>query len=339
MITVSLYQKEDCHLCEQVQQDLQALQQKVPHQLVLIDIEKDSNLKDQFALDIPVVEVGPYRLKYPFSKQDLELTLRAAEQRRSQLIKVDDEKYKQAVKRGSTITRADRISLWISRHYLMVINLALIIFVGLPFLAPVLKKSGADLPAEIIYRIYRPFCHQWSFRTWFLFGEQTYYPHAAADIPGVLTFEKVSGITDANDPSRLNARLFEGNPLLGFKLALCERDIAIWGSFLLFGLIFVLSQKKTKSIHWMLWLVIGIGPIALDGFSQLVSQLNLPVFQSFLPYRESTPLLRTVTGFLFGFMTAWYGFPTIEEVMSETRTALTKKMAVIAIKTGKNTGQ
>lgn len=338
MITVSLYQKAGCHLCDQVKSDLQELQQKIPHKLVLIDIEKDSNLLDQFALDIPVVEVGPYRLKYPFSKKDLELTLMAAEQRQNQLIKVDDEKYRQAVKRGSSITQADRISLWISKHYLLVINLMLVIFVGLPFLAPVLKKSGADLPAELIYRVYRPFCHQWSFRSWFLFGEQSYYPHASADIPGVLTFEKVSGITDANDPSRLKARIFEGNPILGFKLALCERDIAIWGSFLLFSQLFAITRRKIKTIHWLVWLLVGIGPIALDGFSQLISQLNLPIFQAFLPYRESTPALRTITGFLFGFMTAWYGFPTIEEVMSETRTSLTKKMAVVASKNVKTDG-
>jgi uncharacterized membrane protein len=54
-------------------------------------------------------------------------------------------------------------------------------------------------------------------------------------------------------------------------------------------------------------------PIALDGLSQLLSQPPLNI----LPYRESTPMLRTITGFLFGFMTAWFGYPYVEESMSE----------------------
>jgi len=38
-----------------------------------------------------------------------------------------------------------------------------------------------------------------------------------------------------------------------------------------------------------------------------------------LPYRESTPLLRTITGFLFGFATAWFGYPMAEEAMRDTQ--------------------
>lgn len=329
MITVTLYARTECHLCDQARSDLQELQSKIPHQLVVVDIDSDKVLQDQYLLEIPVVEIGPYRLRYPFTKQDLEMTLLAAKDRKSQLEKVDDRSYQQAVERGKKLNRTDKVSFWITRHYLLVLNFLLLLYVGLPFLAPVLKENGAGPAAELIYKVYRPLCHQWSFRSWFLFGEQFYYPHAAAQIPGVLTFEKVSGITDANDPSRIQARLFEGNKTVGFKVALCERDIAIWGAILLFGLIFALSGRRIKSLHWLVWLIIGIGPIALDGVSQLISQLNFPFIQTLLPYRESTPLLRTLTGFLFGFTTAWFGFPTIEEAMADTRRLLAKKIAVI----------
>jgi uncharacterized membrane protein len=329
MINVTFYMRADCHLCEQALLDLKEIQTKIPHQLVTIDIESDPSLHDKYILDIPVIEVGPYRMKYPFTKQDLEMTLGAAVDRKSQLERVDAQSYQKAVARGKTITKADKISLWISKHYLLVLNILVFLYVGLPFSAPILKEAGADGPAELIYRVYRPLCHQWSFRSWFLFGEQVYYPHASAKIPGVLTFETVSGITDANDPSRVQARIFEGNEKLGFKVALCERDVAIWGAILLFGIIFAISGRKIKGLHWMIWILIGLGPIGLDGFSQLISQLNLPVLQALLPYRESTPLLRTLTGFLFGFTTAWYGYPTVEEAMADTRRLLAKKIAVI----------
>ena len=47
----------------------------------------------------------------------------------------------------------------------------------------------------------------------------------------------------------------------------------------------------------------------------------------FWEYRESTPLLRTLTGALFGFSTAWFGFPLIEESMAETRVNFAAKKA------------
>jgi len=335
MINVTLYVRADCHLCDLARLDMEELQNKQSHRLVEIDIDSDPVLLDQYALDIPVVEIGPYRLKYPFTKKDLEMTLAAALDRKTQLERVDDRAYQKAVERGRTLTRADKVSLWIAKHYLLVLNLLLLLYVGLPFTAPMLKEAHDNGAAELIYRVYRPLCHQWSFRSWFLFGEQAYYPHAEAKIPGVLTFERVSGISDANDPSRIQARLFEGNETLGFKVALCERDIAIWGAILLFGIIFAISQRKMKGLNWIIWILIGIGPIALDGVSQLISQLNLPILQGFLPYRESTPFLRTMTGFLFGFTTAWFGFPTIEEVMADTRRLLTRKSAVVNNKSQK----
>jgi len=330
MINVTIYVKDNCHLCEQAISYLNGLQSKIPHKLATIDIDSDPAMKEKFALDIPVIEVGPYRIKYPFSNQDLEMTLMAALDRKSQLERVDDQRYHHAVERGKTVTRADKISLWISKNYLLIINLFVLLYVGIPFSAPVFKKIGADGAAEVIYRVYRPLCHQWSFRSWFLFGEQAFYPLEAAKMPGVLTFEEVSGITDINDPGRLQARLFEGNEILGFKVALCERDVAIWGSILLFGLIFAISKRKIKGIHWLIWIIFGLGPIGLDGVSQIISQLNLPFLSGLLPYRESTPYLRTMTGFLFGFLTAWYGYPTIEEAMADTRRILTKKIAVIS---------
>jgi uncharacterized membrane protein len=330
MLTVTLYSRPDCHLCEQAKADLAALQEKFPHRLVEMDIESDAALLSAYALEIPVVEVGPYKLKAPFTPQDLAKTLGAARDRQAHLQRLDDPAYRQAVARGETISRADRISFWLSRHYLALVNLLLLLYIGLPFLAPVFKQAGADGAAEIIYKAYRPLCHQWGFRSFFLFGEQAYYPHAAAGIPGVLTFEAVTGISDQNDPAREAARRFEGDPALGFKVALCQRDIAIWGSLLLFGLVYAVAGRRMPRLPWWAWIVIGLFPMGLDGLSQVVSQFQYPAFQTILPYRESTPFLRTLTGFLFGFTTAWYGFPIVEEAMADTRRLLAKKFAVAA---------
>ena len=80
------------------------------------------------------------------------------------------------------MTTGDRVSFWISRRYLLLLNLFMLFYVGLPFLAPTLMKMGATLPAKAIYRIYSPLCHQFGFRSFFLYGEQAFYPLAEANV-------------------------------------------------------------------------------------------------------------------------------------------------------------
>jgi len=227
------------------------------------------------------------------------------------------------------IDSGDKLTWWISRNYLWVLNLVIFLYVGLPFLAPVLMKAGIPQPANAIYLVYSPFCHELGFRSWFLFGEQPYYPREAAGIKGVITFEEATKIA-SND--LLSARNFVGNETLGYKVALCQRDVALYLGLLIFSLIFAFTGRRIKPLPFWAWLLFGIFPIALDGFSQLFSQVGIPGFEILLPYRESTPILRTFTGFLFGFMTAWFGIPYIEESMRESRAQLVKKFAVVNVK-------
>jgi uncharacterized membrane protein len=329
MITVTLYTRAGCKLCEEAEADLKALQEIVPHKLAVIDIDSDDSLRDAYALEIPVIEAGPFKLKAPFTRQQLQMTLGAAADRREQLEKINDRAFQVNTSRTQKVSNSDRFSYWMSKHYLVFFTLFLMLYVGIPFLAPVFKKAGWNGPAEVIYKIYSPLCHQWAFRSFFLFGEQAYYPHTAAKVPGVLTFEEVSGITDQNDPTRTLARLFEGNPILGYKVAFCERDVAIWGAMALFAILYGATGRRLPKLHWLVWILVGLGPIGLDGFSQLFSQFPSAFIQSFLPYRESTPFLRTLTGFIFGFSTAWFMFPLIEETMVDTRRMLSKKFAIL----------
>jgi len=332
MLTVTLYTRKDCHLCEQAKADLESLQSKYPHRLVEIDIDGDPALQKKYLTEIPVVEVGPYALKSPFDKQKLMMTLGAAGDRRGQLDTLGREDHHDRVRRGQMISKSDRIMAWTSRHYLAILNFFILLYFGLPILAPVLMKVGATLPANAIYTIYKPLCHQFGFRSFFLFGEQPYYPLREAGVSGVKTFDQVTGFTDLRNPvaySRYQARQFIGNPTVGYKMALCERDIAIYGAIFLFGILYALTGRRIKPLHWMLWILIGLGPIGLDGFSQLFSQMEWSWLASILPYRESTPFLRVLTGGLFGLTTAWYAIPYMEESMAETRQFFIKKFESI----------
>ncbi len=223
----------------------------------------------------------------------------------------------------------DRGIFFFTKHWLAAFNLFVFAYVGLPFLAPMLMNAGLTGPANMIYTTYSPLCHQLGFRSWYLFGERAAYPRYD-DI-----FKTYSGIDPADfstpDGFFVAARAFVGNERMGYKVAFCERDVAIYGALLLGGLIYSLPfvRRRLKPLPWWAWLLFGLFPIALDGFSQLFSQYPynlLPLF-SFLPYRESTPLLRTLTGGLFGLANAWLAYPYCEESMQGIVRELGAKLA------------
>lgn len=320
MITVTLYSRTDCHLCEQAYADLLALQAEFPHQLTVIDVDEDEDLRKAYGFEVPVVQVGPYTLKAPFGRQELQITLAAAHDREQQLqgfnnaasLKVDN----------ATWTKSDRFVHWLSHHYLAVFNLFVLVYFGLPVMAPIFMKVGLVTPAAMIYRAYSVMCHQLAFRSFFLFGEQPVYPREAAGVKSLRTYGEVTGLGEASTPEDLfAARQFVGSPQVGYKIALCERDISIWGGILLFGLLYAVSGRRLPGLPWYLWILIGLVPIGLDGFTQLLSQ---PPF-SYWPYRESTPFLRVLTGGLFGFTSAWFSYPLVEISMAETRQIMARK--------------
>jgi uncharacterized membrane protein len=321
MISVTLYTRKDCHLCEQALEDLQALKSAIPHQLNLVDVDGNRDLLLAYGLEIPVAEVGPYKLKAPFDRQQLAMTLAAASDREKALERLD-----KPSDQARQINGADRFSYWLTRRYMLFFNLLVAIYLGLPFLAPVLMAAGIPGPARLIYRAYSLVCHQLAYRSWFLFGEQAAYPHSAAKVPDLLSYGQATGKVETDI---LQARQYIGDAQIGYKVALCERDVAIYAGMLAFGMVFSLSGKRLKPLPWFLWVAIGIIPIAADGLSQLLSQppLNLiPPFNLF-PYRESTPLLRTLTGALFGITTAWFGYPLVEESMADSRRYMAEKFA------------
>jgi uncharacterized membrane protein len=176
-------------------------------------------------------------------------------------------------------------------------------------------------------------------RSFFLFGDQPVYPRELAGtdftpieayMPTIPEFVGASA-----DPSEwtsfiLPARRFVGNEQMGYKTALCERDMAIYGFVLLGGLLYGLLRRRMTIKPLPLWafLLFGLGPIALDGFSQLFSQYLVvlaPALEA-LPLRESTPLLRTLTGAMFGFALVWLTYPYIDQSMAQTEASLRVKL-------------
>lgn len=304
---------------------LEKFSDEYPHKINVIEIDDDKFLQENYGGKVPVVDIGPYRLFNPINEEEIRFAFKET----SRKIQVASERESSLVidrfTKHPQITRSDKFSFWFSKHYMFLFNLAVLIYVGFAFLAPVFMKIGATDVAKTIYTIYKPLCHQLAFRSFFIFGDQAVYPRESAHVDDLMTYGEISGF-DENDI--IVAREFNGNEQYGYKVALCQRDIAIYLSIFMFGLIFSLSGRNIKPIPWYVWLILGIGPIGLDGFSQLLSQTGYALF-NWLPYRESTPLLRVITGGLFGLFTAWYGYPFIEESVAESRTQLVNKFAII----------
>ena len=313
-MNIYLYKKQNCHLCDEVKASLIALQAKYPFTIHVIDVDQITASSRDYDHEIPVVEIGTFVLKAPITYQELEAVVSEAyrkDESEKRFTSVQASRPPAVRKKN----KMDRFSYWITKHYLAVINGFLIIFVGLPFLAPVLMKYGLEAPAMVIYRVYRTTCHQLAFRSFFLFGEQGFYPKESANIEGVITFDEATHLGEENSSEDLlEARDFVGSEQAGYKIALCQRDVAIYLGILLFNFLFMLTRRRIPALPWYLWIIFGLLPVGLDGLSQLFSQPPL----SFISFRESTPLLRVITGFLFGFSTAWFGIPNVELAMKDS---------------------
>ena len=189
----------------------------------------------------------------------------------------------------------NRFANWIVHHLLAILNILFLIYVGLPFLAPVLMEAGAETPAKVIYTIYRPACHQLPERSFFLFGESPVY--SREDLPA-------NGVADSDNV--FVRRNYIGDPEHGYKVAICERDVAIYGSMFLMGLIFALMRGHLPRLKAK-WLLVFALPMILDGGTQLVG------------LRSSSWQLRLITGALFGVGLVWFAYPYIEESLKTSQ--------------------
>ena len=193
----------------------------------------------------------------------------------------------------------------IRRGYALLFAFVFIFIIAVSALPAVLMSGGHFTAGRLLYRGFHLLCHQYPWRSWFLRGEQPFYPLITEG--GTLkSFEQASGFS----LSEVNPRTFYGTHVMGYKMAICQRDAAIYGAMALFAVLFFLNRNRISGISWKIWLIFGILPIALDGGSQLLSQV-IPA----IPFRESTPLLRSITGALFGFLTCWYLLPKLEETL------------------------
>jgi len=167
---VTLYTKKGCHLCEEAKELLRKLQREYDLAIAEVDIESDKGLQEIYGSLIPVVALEGGRI---FHSKITESQLRQA---------LGDPAIK-ALPSGMTPTQMrgkgrdlilllDRLILGIANHWLLMLNSAVGLYVGLPIVAPLLMARGQTRFPNAIYFAYRFVCHQMPSRSFFIAGHQ-----------------------------------------------------------------------------------------------------------------------------------------------------------------------
>lgn len=143
-------------------------------------------------------------------------------------------------------------------HWLLVINLFIALWVGLPWLAPVFMHLGWSDPGELIYFLYSFQCHQLPERSFFLFGRQSMYSLAEIQTSWQAT----------TDPMIL--RQFIGNSEMGWKVAWSDRMVSMYTSILFGGLLYGLVRKQLKPLSFWIFASLLL-PMLIDGGTHMLS--------------------------------------------------------------------
>lgn len=200
----------------------------------------------------------------------------------------------QPPKAGSITATINNGVAWAAQHWTLFLNSAVALYVALALSAPLLMMAGWEGPARLVYTLFHATCHQLPQRSFFLDGPQLAY-----------SFAEIAAVTGATEPLQLFWHpIYDASLGLGYQIAFCQRDTAIYLSILAMGILYSLTGRRWRPIPW--WgLVLFAVPIAVDGLSQLPG------------WRESIPALRALTGAVFGMGVVLFAYPHLNSAMGE----------------------
>lgn len=225
----------------------------------------------------------------------------------------------------STAITLNRLSYRISRNWMVLFSLLYGLYVGLPFLAPVLMEKGLAPLGRVIYTIYSFLCHQLPERSFFLFGSKIMIPLAEIQASWQVT----------DNP--LVLRQFIGSPELGWKVAWSDRMVFMFTSILIFAWIWWIFRRGIPKISWKV-LLLFLLPMAIDGTTHMISDIFglhqgfrdsnawlaaitqnafAPAFYAGDAWGSFNSIMRMISGIVFGAGIVLLGFPYLEEFFND----------------------
>jgi len=209
-----------------------------------------------------------------------------------------------------------------ARHWLFVLNLVVFLYLFGAFLAPLMLAARQEWIGGVLYTAYGFTCHQLPERSFFL---------GAPDGP-MRTYNRDVLIHSGADADTLwNYRAYRGNAALGYKVAISDRMVAMYGGALLAGLLYALLHRLGVQTPLPAWtLLVFVLPMAVDGTTHLIDDLTgigwratnawaLPLFGPGMGpnfytgtnWGSLNSILRLVTGVLFGAGVILVAYPLI----------------------------
>ncbi|MDO9097421.1 MAG: glutaredoxin family protein [Candidatus Methanoperedens sp.] len=83
MVNITIYSKNNCHLCNIAMETLLKLQKEFPFSLIEVDIEKDKEIFEKYKYLIPVIEIdGKEVFTYRVNENELKKILSLSTQPR-----------------------------------------------------------------------------------------------------------------------------------------------------------------------------------------------------------------------------------------------------------------
>lgn len=230
---------------------------------------------------------------------------------------------------------------WFSRHWLLALSIVLIIFNGLPWLAPIFMEQGWESAGKSIYFIYSLLCHQMPQRSFFMFGSSP-----------MISLETVQAIwQDSANP--LILRQFIGNADVGWKVAWSDRMVYMYTSPLIFGLAFWPLRRRVKPLSIWVFLLFLL-PMAIDGTTHIVSDFIGGIGGGFRytnawlatltnhtfpatfyigdAFGSFNSWMRLVTGVLFGLGVVWFAYPRLHLTFKETANQIALKFQIAEVR-------
>lgn len=239
--------------------------------------------------------------------------------------------------------RLQQFVLWFSKHWLLVFNGFFALYLGGAYLTPWLMQAGFESVAKVLYTLYGFTCHQLPQRSYF-FGGEAHAFFASYDLPTLIAH-------GADATNELTLREFIGDPQLGYKAAIAHRLTGMYSGVLTAGLLYALVRKVRQVRPLPIWLLFFfLIPMAIDGTSHLINDITGWGFRDTNAWAVALTggafppsfyvgsgvgtlnwLLRTITGFLFGFGVIWFAYPLLElgfeDMRREAETTLAHNLA------------
>lgn len=218
-----------------------------------------------------------------------------------------------------------RVVLGIGRHWLLIVNILMGIWVALPWLAPVFMHWGWERTARPIYFFYSFQCHQLPERSFFLFGPKLMY-----------SLNEIQSAWQYTD-NPLVLRQWIGNVDMGWKVAWSDRMVYMYSMLFLSSLGYGLLRERLKPLPLRAFFLLLL-PMAIDGTTHAISDL-VGIGQGFrdtnvwlrILTKNAFPIafyhgdglgsfkswMRLITGILFGIALVGFAFPYIKDSFAD----------------------